>query len=418
MTGSFISVLDDNCIPKDPLENTVPGVKELFTFGTQGARMSNRHNIRLPDIPSSGTMLMKLITYLLAAIFSTFLLSMFLMEHWRPISQDHTDDVFEKLRPTVKSAAFVGVDFGWMIGCKSGDLWYTKNGGRNWERTPATAVGGKFHTASFINERKGWAVGEGGTIWRSDDGGVSWGRISKLEKDGTGDWFMYADEIRFIDELNGWLAETFGIWRTTDGGANWKRVLAIGDPGVTGQPANVAFLNSSQALVGSSDGKVYRTDDAGTHWQIQELIDKGDFRGISFVTQERGWLNGYGPSEWGFALYSTEDGGKNWRAFPVKNRGISIHAIQFTSKSEGWAVGVLPRRESDLAPKGLVMHTRDGGESWEEVLLSGAEESFEQIHFADNLHGWLLARENVYRTEDGGKTWRVVLKISRVKDTS
>jgi photosystem II stability/assembly factor-like uncharacterized protein len=363
---------------------------------------------------------MRLSAYLLAGILGTLLLSMFLTNHRKSTEANHADDTFEKLRPELKSAAFIGSDFAWVLGHKSGDLWHTKNGGRNWQEVPAKAVGGKFHAASFLNEKKGWAVGDGGTIWRSDDGGSTWARISKLEIFTPNDWsFISSEQIRFFDDLTGWLVETFGVWRTEDSGINWKRVLAIGDPGITGQPANVAFLSSGRAVVGSGDGKVYRTEDGGIHWQTQTLIEQGDFRGISFVNDQTGWLNGYGSPDWDFTIYRTEDGGRKWQPFHIKDRDRSIYSIQFLTKEEGWAVGSLRQpHNADLGlPRGLLMHTTDGGESWATVPVLDGERSFEDIHFADASHGWLFAPNSVYRTEDGGKTWRAVLTLP-IKDAS
>jgi len=57
------------------------------------------------------------------------------------------------------------------------------------------------------------------------------------------------------------------------------------------------------------------------------------------------------------------------------------------------------------------MHTTDGGASWKEVHIKYNEYFYQIVHFSDSKNGWVLSRRNVYRTVDGGKTWRNVLQL-------
>jgi photosystem II stability/assembly factor-like uncharacterized protein len=45
-----------------------------------------------------------------------------------------------------------------------------------------------------------------------------------------------------------------------------------------------------------------------------------------------------------------------------------------------------------------------------------SEPDFNQIHFTDKQYGWLFARDNVYRTEDSGKTWQIVLNLPPINE--
>jgi photosystem II stability/assembly factor-like uncharacterized protein len=376
--------------------------------------MFNKHeSVRLTYF-AADKRLMKLGFVLICGMLGGLGLAKFLIEHRERSSGSDAEDSFQQRQPRVKSAAFWGKDFAWVVGYKSGDLWRTQDGGKNWQKIPGSAIGGKFHTASFVNEQTGWAVGAGGTIWRSDDTGTTWIRISTLEGPGPHEWsFMSSNQMKFIDDWTGWLRETFGIWRTEDGGLNWKRVLKIGDPGIAGQPGKTAFLNSNLAVVSSGEGKVSRTEDGGKTWQIQTVLKKGDFRDVRFANERSGWLTGYGPPDRNFELYRSGDGGKTWQPLPTKDRDLAIYSIQFLTKEEGWAVGVLltARKKGQGSPEGLVIHTTDGGENWEKVQVPAGEESFEDIYFADTSHGWLFARESVYRTENSGKDWTRVLSL-------
>jgi len=91
---------------------------------------------------------------------------------------------------------------------------------------------------------------------------------------------------------------------------------------------------------------------------------------------------------------------------------MSIASVRFVDSSEGWAVG--SEAASNAAKgtmRGVLVHTRDGGQSWDRVELQGEEPSFDRVQFTDRANGWLVGRKNIYRTEDGGKNWQVVLTI-------
>lgn len=77
--------------------------------------------------------------------------------------------------------------------------------------------------------------------------------------------------------------------------------------------------------------------------------------------------------------------------------------VDFVDKNNGWVVGYVP--ESLLPPEGVIIHTGDGGESWEyQKRMAGA---LWHVQFVDSLTGWVLADNLVVlRTTDGGKNWR------------
>jgi photosystem II stability/assembly factor-like uncharacterized protein len=84
--------------------------------------------------------------------------------------------------------------------------------------------------------------------------------------------------------------------------------------------------------------------------------------------------------------------------------------------NEGWAAGKKIPKEAKQASierrvgQGLLLHTMDGGKSWSEVFVKDKELFFHRIYFANTQYGWLFSRDRVYRTNDNGKTWYVVLE--------
>ncbi|MDR4469078.1 MAG: YCF48-related protein, partial [Nitrospira sp.] len=68
----------------------------------------------------------------------------------------------------------------------------------------------------FQSVQNGWAVGSGGTILRTIDGGKKWKRVTS----GTSSLLT---SVFFVDPLNGWVAGAAGLLkRTTDGGNSWS----------------------------------------------------------------------------------------------------------------------------------------------------------------------------------------------------
>jgi len=86
---------------------------------------------------------------------------------------------------------------------------------------------------------------------------------------------------------------------------------------------------------------------------------------------------------------------------------IDLYDVQFVSAEEGWAVG----------GKNTVLHTKDGAKSWE-AQLGGDPESTDreltEVFFLDAKHGWARGgAEKLMRTTNGGVSWEEIGKISQ-----
>jgi photosystem II stability/assembly factor-like uncharacterized protein len=86
---------------------------------------------------------------------------------------------------------------------------------------------------------------------------------------------------------------------------------------------------------------------------------------------------------------------QSWRKLPSPVEE-GLHGIFFVSDRHGWAF---------TYGTGKVIHTADGGETWEVQANLGAE-YFETIQFLDKKHGWICGDYGyVYKTDDGGQHW-------------
>jgi photosystem II stability/assembly factor-like uncharacterized protein len=147
----------------------------------------------------------------------------------------------------------------------------------------------------------------------------------------------------------------------------------------------------------------------GTHFELRRIVPAQTIRGsvarpdqrrlergagvaLDFLTPERGFLATRGGE-----LRRTDDGGRTWKLVAAGRRFVSL---SFLSARAGFA----------LTAKGRVAATGDGGRSWR-ILHSfgGLSEDGPfpgAIQFVDAEHGWAAPSGYVYRTLDGGATWR------------
>src|ERR1043166_1948699 len=207
-------------------------------------------------------------------------------------------------------------------------LMQTNDGGENWKRIN---IGGpdadaRLVRAVFSRGGRGWAFGEGGTIFTTRDSGVSWTRLQSPTR-----YLLLGGS--FIDEDRGW-------------------------------------------LVGAG-ATIIRTLDGGETWNLSRLADASQnavrFTATSFVDNRVGWAVGSGGS-----IYHTFNSGRTWQQQP-SGIATDLFDVKFLDAVEGWAVGA----------EGTIIHTNDGGLHWTPER-SGTEHPLERIFFADRQHGWAV----------------------------
>lgn len=91
---------------------------------------------------------------------------------------------------------------------------------------------------------------------------------------------------------------------------------------------------------------------------------------------------------------------------PVALADATLYAVHFVDANEGWAAG----------DEGLVLHTIDGGKTWERQP-TGTRACLRDLHFVDAFTGFAVGREElpyqggtagvILFTDDGGVKWRV-----------
>src|SRR6266850_4422563 len=111
-------------------------------------------------------------------------------------------DIVSEDHHQIRSFAFVGTDNVWLVSENEGNLLLTNNGGRDWVTVQGQAVGSRFQSVGFLDDKRGLAVNSKGQVWKSVDGGLKWAQVAELQSAKPSEWqFMSSAQIQFVDEL-------------------------------------------------------------------------------------------------------------------------------------------------------------------------------------------------------------------------
>jgi photosystem II stability/assembly factor-like uncharacterized protein len=333
----------------------------------------------------------------------------------RRTESPRSGDVYEatpSLWPQLRSLSITGpTGASVLVGPVTGrrELRVTSDAGKTWRVIDSREIGDMLDSATFRTEGAGWAINNGGEIFRLGSSDSKWRKLANLT-DVPDSGFIGARRIEFVTDSTGWLEEIFGIWRSTDGGQTWKKKLGVTTPGVKSQPARISPLDS-ETLAALGDGEVYLTRDGGESWSIQQPVqDRVTLTSVQLLNRRHGYLTGYfGRPNFRSFFYQSTDGGASWREVNV-DLGILPESVWFVNEREGWICGSRPNPGEDaVAGAGVLLRTSDGGKNWQPVEIGSDDPFFKVVRFSDVDNGWLVGRDNLYRTSDAGKTWVRVL---------
>jgi photosystem II stability/assembly factor-like uncharacterized protein len=145
---------------------------------------------------------------------------------------------------------------------------------------------------------------------------------------------------------------------------------------------------------------------AGAQWNKLDVPTTASLRGLSTVGADVVWASGTNGT-----VIRTDDGGKKWSAMIVP--GAEKLDFRGIRASDGNTAVVI---SSGPAEKGQarIYRTTDGGATWKQVLEERrAGIFFDAVAFWDRTHGIVLSdpvdgKFALFRTDDGGLTWKQI----------
>jgi photosystem II stability/assembly factor-like uncharacterized protein len=225
------------------------------------------------------------------------------------------------------------------------------------------------------------------------------------------------DDIWFINQQVGWAVNSAGeIIHTEDGfqteptvqqranAGTWLRCMSFTSP----TDGWVGTITNEQRLFKTEDGKTW-TDMTSKLPALPEAIC-----GISSPSKGVVFASGTQFPDKTAAVMHTADGGKTWKSISMADHANLLIDTYFSDAKTGWVVGGTGGTAYDRL-KPVIMHTTDGGNTWEDKLLNSG------IDFPTGEWGWkiqfltpkigFVSLENmdaaaILKTTDGGETWK------------
>ena len=300
-----------------------------------------------------------------------------------------------------------------------------------------------LHDVYFLTPKRGWGVGDRGTIWATVDGGANW---LLAESHVTDD--LYG--VSFLDErfgavvggsvLDGGKNGRGVILLTDDGGANWTSLPLSAFPILR----SVQIRSEREIVVAGDSSELYPagifiSKDRGNTWNPADRTNRhAGWRKLAYRSDEK---RGVGPAVSGALMSlaagsvtnsvplsseSVADLSQTTAGFPLWLAGDRGLVLCSDDSGENWRRpdGALPANTGDLfdfstvfaqgnrvflagSPGSRIFFSDDGGSSWGSAA-TGITVPIQRLFFVDPDHGWGVgALGNIIATSDGGRSWTV-----------
>lgn len=270
-----------------------------------------------------------------------------------------------------------------------------------------------------------WAVGNGGRVFRSVNGGATWAQF-----------FPSSNTLRAVQAIGTavWVAGDSGkVYRSTTFGETWE-TLSLASPST--HFTALQFLDNQVGFLIGSNGTILKTTDGGATWNSKTPASLANFNALSFRDDQVGFVVGKNGK-----VQRTIDGGETWtevnhrawddkEIFSVSAKGNLVYltgedglafkstdggntwiALNFKTDSRSNVTGVFiqsPDSVFFIGGGGFIRRTtnQDASYIWGEHELYAP---LSHIFFYNHQKGWAVSNKNnaVLRTTDGGLTWQL-----------
>jgi len=290
--------------------------------------------------------------------------------------QAQTSGVTENLN----SVFFFDENTGWAVGV-GGRIIATTNGGLLWAQQVSN-TSSALNSVFFVTALTGYAAGAAGVVCKTTNGGASW-QASNV----TG--VAAVTELSFANANTGYLCGSNtggdGIAAvTTNGGSTWQVSV------VTAVGLNALYtVNTSTAYTAGISGLVFRTTNSGANWVQQTTPSTNFVSSIVFADASTGYFTTLGITE---QVYKTTNGGSNWAEVTSPGNTSGLNSLFVLDPSTVYGVGTA----------GTIRRTTGGGSSWE-TQPSPVSIFFNSIFMVNSNVGYIVGNTGtILKTVNGG----------------
>jgi photosystem II stability/assembly factor-like uncharacterized protein len=208
-----------------------------------------------------------------------------------------------------------------------------------WTLQSPLPTGQNLNGLSMVSATEGWAVGDGGVILSTTDGGVTW----TPQDSGTS---VQLTAVQFLDSQHGWAVGNDVLY-TTNGGQTWLKGQYSG-----ATLYGISMVNASTGWAVGGSGTIVATTNGGRTWVGQQSTTSQNLTSVSFTDDNNGWAVG-GDG----AIVHTINGGSTWSTQASGTKAF-FGGVTFVNPSDGWA-----------AAGNVLVSTKNGGATWQPQTL-------------------------------------------------
>jgi len=334
-------------------------------------------------------------------------------------------------------------------------------GQMKWHELGPVTSGGRIVDIAVHPERRQviWAAAASGGIWKTTNGGVTWtptfqdeysisiGDIAVAPSDGD---VLYVGTGECNNQRSSYWGN--GVYRSIDGGESWDYMGLdgtehIGRIVVHPHNADVVFVAALGALYKANDARgLYRSKDGGQNWErvkhsgpdtgfvdvVFDPTDPDTLFAASYERRRRAWNFSAGGE--GSRIYRSRDGGDSWTMLDgglpagqlgrigldvFRGDGKTIYASIENINPVGTANTTPPPPTGEEEPRDPRRDAEDETEISAEVLadpvaMHQLEVEAAEAQGQDRRPRARTIGGEVYRSDDGGDTWKKTNGSTRV----
>ncbi len=228
-----------------------------------------------------------------------------------------------------------------------------------------------------------------------------------------------------------------GLWKSTNGGLSWgprfqdQATYGIGDIALAPSDSNVIYLGSGESLKKPRNYTipgtgVYRSDDAGETWRHLGLSDAWHISEIAVHPNNPdvalvAVLGHFWTVNENRGLYRTEDGGKTWEQVLSVDSQTGANDVVWAKDNPQIVYASLWQHAPEVSGRNsAVYRSSDSGISWEKCVegfpsgdavgrigLAVSQTNSDKVYALVDHRSLISesAAAEIYRSTDGGKSW-------------